>query len=460
MRDAKWFLWTDSEGWKAARVLERERDIVPLEADSSMGSDDMAHAIAQRMRDHGYDGGGIMLGLPSEQCLSAAVELSSADVRDRNALMYELEEKLPLSLEDLVADFVVTNRHSKTALGVAVATQEVASFVNDLERAGVIVQSISPVSLLALQHILVDQPSTSGVVLWKNGTHLEAFTIRDGQPIDWRILLADAKVLKRELRIVAMSSGARPRVQCCQRSSELIAQLEPLSELSVEPLSEFAFESAAAATSWKTLTGRVMPWVELRRGLLTPSDPYRHVRGSISTALFVITVSIVVLCASLLMRAQKYGRLAKDHQRQQQAVFAQIFPGQTTPVGIQSRLASEKAKLAVVAGQSTDLPERPSALLVLYHLLSALPHDTDMRLEEILLDDGNLFLNGQVNSHSDAARIASALRNGGFDVEPPRSEQLSDQAVMVRINATWNAQSQTIQRTILESSKPQIVKQP
>jgi hypothetical protein len=387
------------------------------------------------------------------------VELRSADIRDRSDLAYDLEEKLPLSLEDFVADFTIVGRHSKSTLGVAVAIDDLTSLIRELEQAGVIVQSISPVSLLALQHFL-DDPSESDMVIWKNGPYIETFTIRARQPIEWRVFPAVPIVLMRHMRIATMAWSETRQIKCCQLPNEFTDQFTSLPNSSVDSSSEIEIASAASTTCQKVLTGRIVPWIELRRDSLAPSDPYRHMRGSISSAMFIIAASLAIVFASLSMRAQQYGRFSRNHQQRKEALFEQIFQGQTIPAGIQSRLASEKTKLAAIAGQSSDVPERPSALLMIHQLLSALPNDTELRLDEILLDEGNLFLNGQANSHSDAARIAAALKNGGFDVEPPRSEQLSNHAVTVRINAKWHWENTIAERTFPVSAKPQIVKQP
>jgi hypothetical protein len=66
MRDAKWFLFTESGGWKAARLVDLDFDIAPIEVDSILRPDQVAKVIAEQLSERGYDGSGIMLGLSSE----------------------------------------------------------------------------------------------------------------------------------------------------------------------------------------------------------------------------------------------------------------------------------------------------------------------------------------------------------------------------------------------------------
>ena len=68
----------------------------------------------------GYSGEPVLLAIPSAQCLAAGVPIDRpAQLRQRQTLLYQLEQCLPLAAEDVVADFI--NR-GQEVLGVAVET--------------------------------------------------------------------------------------------------------------------------------------------------------------------------------------------------------------------------------------------------------------------------------------------------------------------------------------------------
>jgi hypothetical protein len=130
--------------------------------------------------------------------------------------------------------------------------------------------------------------------------------------------------------------------------------------------------------------------------------------------------------------------LAAESQQHQAAAFCEVFPGQPVPPGIRSRLESEHAKLAGLKGASNQLPQRTSALNVFYNVLASLPEEMRYRFRELRLDRQRAFLEGEVLSHGDADRLSAGLRKHGFEVQPPRTQQLAGQGVSIHINAGLN----------------------
>src|SRR5260221_749354 len=61
------------------------------------------HAIAQRvaeeLRRMGYVGQGVLLAVGSDECLAAAIDTAGLPRGDRKAMLYRLEEKLPVAAE-------------------------------------------------------------------------------------------------------------------------------------------------------------------------------------------------------------------------------------------------------------------------------------------------------------------------------------------------------------------------
>src|SRR5947209_18703807 len=62
------------------------------------------------LRSAGYAGQGVVLGVPSGACLCAPILSDDLPSKDRRrAMLYRLEEKIPLPAEEVVADFIPTS---------------------------------------------------------------------------------------------------------------------------------------------------------------------------------------------------------------------------------------------------------------------------------------------------------------------------------------------------------------
>src|SRR4051812_19728408 len=148
-------IFAGEETWRvtapgAADDLRFDREAAPKS---------IAAAVAAKLRGRGYQGEGVLLALPSAWCLAAQVSLADLPRHDRSAMAFRLEEKLPLAAENFTADFVTAGDR---ALGVCVANDKVKPLVEALENAGVVVQSVAPAAMLALQ----SRAPADSVVLW------------------------------------------------------------------------------------------------------------------------------------------------------------------------------------------------------------------------------------------------------------------------------------------------------
>ena len=189
------------------------------------------------------------------------------------------------------------------------------------------------------------------------------------------------------------------------------------------------------AVGQKTRTGPHHPPPRPITNARANGDLFRPVALPLRFAALAIVACLDVVAATMFFRAHRYRALAARCHEQQAEVFRRALPGQTVPAGIVSRLESEYGKLT--ASKSAPLPgTSSSALALLHHLLAGLPQDVGYRLFEIRLEDGRIELDGEVATHGDADRIAAALRGHELQVEPPRSQQLPNQAVGVRLSAS------------------------
>jgi hypothetical protein len=139
----------------------------------------------------------------------------------------------------------------------------------------------------------------------------------------------------------------------------------------------------------------------------------------------------------MLHRAGQYNQIARDHHDRQGKVFRTLYPNTPVPLSVPARLRSQAARLAGVSGAGHQLPTPTGVLDDLRAILAHLPASLRLRILEIRVDPGGIFLDGQVQTHPDAQTLARALARGGFAVEAPRTENLpgKDEGVSFTLTA-------------------------
>jgi hypothetical protein len=416
---------------------------VPIAAGAS--PDDIAGAVADALDATAGPGkrAGVMLALPADRCLCASVRVDDLPARDRRlAMLYRLEEKLPLPAEDVVADFIPAG--AATTLGVCVETAYARPLVEALESHGMSIDAICPASLLALQRRLLDaahrgEPAPDAVV-WSSGGRVELFVLRGGVVRGWSVFSDDPQDLRLNLGLEPLTDGGPARVHAIGLSDPSHRAIGSLPGVELIAPGPAAIDADATLMAADVLAGRAQPWVNLRRDALAERDRLRSVRTPILFAAAAAILCVACISGGMLWRAARYDRLAARYTAEQQQTFQHVFPSQPIPPDVRSRLASEERALRAISGTggvggvgdpaSADAPppEAPG-LVVLRDLLAGLPADLRYRVLEARLDGGRFTLEGQVNAHGDADTIASALRaHKGLTVEPPRTEQLPESA--------------------------------
>src|SRR5438105_3585796 len=141
----------------------------------------IAQRLAEELRRLGYTGQGVMLTVGSSDCLASPIDTAGLPRGDRKAMLYRLEEKLPVAAESVVADFAQKGGH---ALGVCVREDVLAPLVHSLETFGVAVQSISPAALLTARQLAEDGGSQI-LLIGEDEANVNVIAIRDGVPLSW-----------------------------------------------------------------------------------------------------------------------------------------------------------------------------------------------------------------------------------------------------------------------------------
>jgi len=423
-------IFAEERTWRIAKVVHRKVTLVSLEIKQVDNFD--VSAIGQVMTQLEYAGEDVFLGLPSNWCLSAAVSADGLRPHTREAtLRFRLEEQIPLSLEEIVVDFI---DQDSQALGVAVLISKIGPVVNGLESAGISVVSICPTALLIAQQVR-SEPLDAILCELEDGIDLLQF--KEGRIYAWTVLPSELSTIRQHLLHASMAQPGTLRIKCAGTSAEWDDGLSCVPN--VERLTRFdatTWELAALAVDG-IVTGSAVSPLELHRGPLAVADPFRPIRSPLCAASIALILLGVSLAAAMSWRGAAYERVAQiAHQRQLEA-FAKALPGQTPPPLIVSRLQSEQRRLRGVRGLASMLPPSLSILTLLHDTLAGLPHDMRFRLLELRFDPQLIYVEGQTLDHSDAAQIADDLRGStGLSVDPPHTEQPAGDDVTFIVSAS------------------------
>ncbi len=390
---------------------------------------DVAPLLAA-MTDAGYAGQATMLAIPSAWCMSAFVVLASRRLaRNRQAVAYALEERLPLSAEDMVYDVLT---HDTYALGVAVEAAAMVPVVGALEQAGIQVATVVPTAMVLLPRLLqLRRLPHSGVVLLAAGDGCDFLVLSGRRLQQWRWLPLESDALVRETAafVLAQCDEEAVPVTAINVPDGLAAALGELGDDIELTCEACALDEMLVATAADVLTRGTRPWIELRRGQLGQYDPYRLMRGALRAMLATLLLTIVCLTAVGWIRGDMYKELTGCCDSQKIDIFRQLFPEARVPTGIRSRLESEHRTLLGMSAGEMDAPALRAVTGSLVDMLHALPPELRFRLMEVRCEASTAYLEGEVRRHGDVDEIAASLRAQGFTVEPPRTEQLAGEGV-------------------------------
>lgn len=344
---------------------------------------------------------------------------------DRRALLFEMEPSLPFDAENVTADFSVGDY---SATGVAIQTERLLPFIQDIESSGDIrVQSVFPTALGAAQQF----SGSDGMTLWYTNGAFEVVAYfedvlyqwfrRGSSPIAFQRLLPDLKILQEvspeAFVTVLADSDEAPH-------EDVIAEFGmPEVASQFEHASQFAGE---------VVSGNATPWIELRRGALANGDPNRPFRKSLNW--FIASAAALLILFSLVCwyRAGVYESQAQGFADEQRTLFKSVFPGIRTNAPI-SRLRSEHRRLMSSRQTNSDVQLPVSAIEPTVKLLAATPTDLKVRLKELRVEDGKFDLAAEVKSYEDASRLARSLEQSGFAVTPETQEQLDRGRISMKL---------------------------
>jgi type II secretory pathway component PulL len=434
MKSRIWMLELGRTHWRLHAIgddalppVEREFDAADLVV--------QAEPVRETLTANGYADDPIILALDSNWCLATTLDVNRPqELRDRQTLLYRLEEWMPWSVDDCVCDFIAAG---KQALMVAVQSNPIAEFLNRMELLGVGVQSIIPTALLATAaHTDGGEWPARYVVAFENNGWIDLVSIDTKTPVGWLHIPTDISAISQELTHRALDTG-QPSQLISYGLSDLVRSklqvFESVQLLESDPPAATSRMELALLAAEKILRGHCETPIELKRGA------FGRTRGNIALHRYslalqcAVAVMLFSVAAVLLYRGYLAARNTALLTVRQAEVFKSLFPSTKVPTGIRNRLESELSKLRGLQGEDSSLPSTLPVPLLLHRLFAALPEDRRFRLLEIRIEDGRLYLDGEVRDHSDAEAIAQRLRSQGFEIPPPPTQRLDDKRVSLRI---------------------------
>jgi hypothetical protein len=417
----------DSDRCRLARLANGAVQVREFRPEGGQDGLSMLDQIPAALAEWGCTGQGLCLGLPSDTVLAAQVDTGDLPRRDRDlAMLYRLEEQFPLAAEHLTADFLPPA--GGRALGLAVQTQQVRAVIDRLTDAGVEVTAVCPTALLALWQALHACDRAADYVILADGGHVDIFRMAGRCPAAWSVAAANAadavKCLQADLldnptvlkQPAATVVGELPWDVQAALPAETDAVLSRPDETSVIDL--------AARAACRLLGGEPTAWVDLRRDGLAPPNPWARVWGLARSAIALAMLAMVAVTGMFYCRGMRYEDAAQQLEADQVAEFQRVYPNQRKPPNVKVRLRSDLALLSGVSGSGFDMPDQPAALDTLLRITTNLPPNIRLRITEMRIDPTGIVLEGQARAHSDAELIARTLKQGGLEMDPPRTEQL------------------------------------
>ncbi len=441
MRNA-YIIFVGDPSWQVAMAQGSEVRPEPLSVPADASLDDRAQAARRQMEAMGYAGQPVLLAVSSSHCLCAPISTGRLERgKRRRAMAFRLEEDLPVSAEDVVADYVQTSKDE--ALGVCCELGKLQSLLEAIDSAGIRVRHVCPSALLAAAYA-VDQGEEADAVLVSAGVDGAAHSGRDfdlielqsARPCNWWWPAGDLDELRERLSAWAASFDRPPRLILAGVEDEVrgVARQQPGIELVEAPVTDRARPAALRAAA--ILAGAESPWIELRRDALSPPDRYETYRRPLKA--LVTAAMVLLVCVSVVTRwrGHRYGSRGAQYVQQREDLYRGLFPDQRNlPPSVRARLLGEQRRLVGMSGASlAEARElrlgRRSALVQLHRILSALPRDERYRILDLKIEPSLVRVAGEARRHVEAERLALALgRSGSYDVQLPETKALRDRGV-------------------------------
>ena len=141
--------------------------------------------LIRELISHGCADAPLIIGIPATWCMAAGISTTGLRKQaKRQAMLYRLEEKLPVEAESLVVDFSCPDQ--ERALGVAMLPDRLEVMLQELESAALSVECICPTTFIAAEGF--EPAEEAALLLIGDNGHLEILATRNRKPAMWRIV--------------------------------------------------------------------------------------------------------------------------------------------------------------------------------------------------------------------------------------------------------------------------------
>ncbi|MEQ1824846.1 MAG: hypothetical protein ABL921_02840 [Pirellula sp.] len=360
----------------------------------------------------------VLIAVATESVLFATIPATQAvGIRSNDSLRFLLEGFLPIDAESVVADEIELQGSSNaTKAAIAMEIDTIRPIIHALEQSQCKVQSIVPITLLALEQALADRSLTApSASVWTS----------------------DVTASPRNVEIVVLNADRS--MGAWQVSEQDPASItRNLELLAADSLPRFEFQSVVSLAQKRAetlLAGRANPCVDLRRNELASADPWRRNRAAITRLVIAACILAATVCGTLLWYGAAYQRRSDFLVARQQELFRTAFPDQRVPAAILSRIRSEHAKVMGVRKTNAATAAPKSSLVALRQILESLGTEFPFEIEEIRIETHRVALDVKLLSQQDAGRFAASLASKGFTVEPPATSLVQGDRVRASLSA-------------------------
>ena len=402
---------------KAPAAWSRPRDAPPFR----LGPEE-PRRLAAWVQTLATPGDTVTLVIPASWCYLHPVR-PAVRRPDAATLAFEFEAHVPLAIESLTCAFAPLAEGGW--MGVGVPTECIQPLLEALDSIGLNVERITLDALHGLGQVQSSNPSQ---LLWCDRFHATGVWIEEGRLGDLRcVRLRDTgKIDNHSLRLAAIG----------------LPLPDPAKTLWAGPMAaqrpSMTLESVSPTLAENPPMGGWMGTFNLATGALAPRRTHSQVRrAGRRGALVTLVLMLGLMLATAHHRRATLIQLAATTgwEREQ---FKTALPQQPVPVAIASRLASERRRLESL----TTMPDREGAsfdaLSSMARVVSALPNDIRLDLDEVRISAQGLVLRGRTLDHRAGERMAAA-----WDALPdvtcpaPRTERLADGTVRFSLAAQW-----------------------
>lgn len=418
------FLIRQGTPWRVTR-LDRARaaevtiTLVPEEEANATEGIELGPAIVRGLYSLGHAGQDVLLTVGADACLVGRFETAHLPRQPSpELLLFELERLLPVAAEEVVADFVLGDG---TAWGAAVVAQDLEPVVQACEWAGVGLAAIVPETLLILSGLrsqLGCAPNEWVILAWDG--RWEAIRLRDGRVADW----ATARTLEGLTTPLRMWQTVDPtgcRVVTCGVDAGMCDAIAQSIGQTVESLGDPAESLLRSAIG--VLDGSLEPAINFRRGRWADPEPLLRIGPVLTTACWSMVATLLVLAGACEWRAVELRGAAEARFDQQAALYRGLFPEQSIPSGILSRLEGEARQARAVRSGAGQAAQPSSAGVTLQQFLAAIPAELRLRITSIDIEEDRVVAEVELPTLTDGTTLAQGLSERGFEVSPGRTEQ-------------------------------------